>query len=153
MFERWTDNFRAVLSAARRPGRRTLDKVSEGDILRAIVEAPESLGTRLLNAAGVDLRRLQVGLRPSIGFDLIHLIEEAGAESRRRGDRWVGTEHLLLALARYTPSHVSDLLSGEGASLERLEQILEEARQQGPPPLSSRLRIAWSAFFNWIRKR
>jgi hypothetical protein len=99
VFERWTDSFRRVLRRARQPGRRPLRDLSGADILRGLLDAPDGLAPHLLRAAGVDLAELRTALSTSFGSDGPQVIEQAADESRRRGEGWVGTEHLLLAVA------------------------------------------------------
>jgi ATP-dependent Clp protease ATP-binding subunit ClpA len=155
MFERWTDNFRRVLRRARQPGRRPLRELSGVDLLRGLLDPPDSLATRLLQAAEVDLAELRAALVPPTGSDAPQVIEQAAAESRRRGDHWVGTEHLLLAAARRSGGQAGELLAARGASAERLEQLLaalaEERRTH--PPLARRLGTACRVAFDWLRRR
>src|SRR3954447_9607021 len=111
MFERWTDNARRVLRRARQPGRRPLSALSGVDILRGLIESPDGLTPRLLQAAGVDLAELRTRLTPPGGSDAQQVLEQAAAESRQRGDRWIGTEHLLLAVARQPGGRAGELLA------------------------------------------
>jgi hypothetical protein len=131
MFERWTDNVRRVLRRARQPGRRPLSELSGADILRGLIEMPDGLAHRVLQAAGVDLAELRTGLIPPSGSDGQQVIEQAAAEARQRGDRWIGTEHLLLAVARRSGGRVLVILAGAGGLLP---MALSADKGTGEPP-------------------
>jgi ATP-dependent Clp protease ATP-binding subunit ClpA len=80
------------------------------------------------------------------------LLEEALRESRRRGDSYIGTEHLLLAVARLPGGRASDALAAHGVTLERLEALLTEADaewQRRHPSVWYRLGTA----FQFVRRR
>lgn len=156
MFERWTDNFRRVLRRARQSGRRPMSEVCGVDILRGLIEMPDSLAFRTLQAAGVKPAELRPRLISPSASDAQQVIERAAAESRQRGDQWIGTEHLLLALARRPGGRAAELLEGQGASAERLEQLLAETVaewRRTHPPLMRKLGAACRAALVWLRGR
>jgi ATP-dependent Clp protease ATP-binding subunit ClpB len=64
--------------------------------------------------------------KPAPSRALAALFERAVAEARRRGDSYLSTEHLLLALAE--ESEVRELLARRGATRERLAAALDEVR-------------------------
>jgi hypothetical protein len=147
MFSRLTDNARAVIRTAFR-------HEPEAD-LRAVLSA---LGSRkrwfaasMLSAPGVDLQLLPVGYTPVGRTDLIG---DAHDISRSRGEPPVGTEHLLLALARRHDLALATI----GASYEQLVELVSAANAEwhrAHPPLPRRLG-AWcrrSAQFatGWFR--
>jgi ATP-dependent Clp protease ATP-binding subunit ClpA len=133
-----------------------LSVLSEVDLLRGLIETHDGLALHLLQAAGVDLAELRTELISPSGPDAQQRIEQAEAESRQRGDSWIGTEHLLLAVARRPGSRAGEMLVARGASAQRLEQLLAQATgewQRTHPPLLRRLGGGCRAVLNWLRKR
>ncbi len=70
------------------------------------------------------------GAQPPLAGELIQVLAAARAHSKRLGDQFVSTEHLLLALVEKGGSGVAELFASRQLSLERVEAALTEARGQ-----------------------
>jgi hypothetical protein len=104
----------------------------ERDVVAAM---SRGLGGHLLAKAGIVVDALSPDSRL---IERRALIARAVTEARRRGDDHVGTEHLLLALARIPGSS----LAACGASAEWLDEFLSAAQAEwsrSHPPLGRRL--------------
>src|SRR5688572_11986853 len=109
MFGRFTDNARSALRAAFR--RRS--SAPERDIVAALTRRHRYVAGRVLERAGI-----AAGTLPPASPQVERRALVAGAvdEARLRGVDYVGTEHVLLALARAPGS----VMASSGASAERL---------------------------------
>jgi len=159
MFERFTDNARRAVRAARRPGKRPLAEVHAHDLLHALAEEPRGLAPWLLARAGVDLESLKAELATSEvapGPGGREWFERARQEARRRGDNYVGTEHLLLAVAQLPANRAREALATHGVTPERLEALLTEADaewRRRHPPLARRIGAAVRITLRRLRGR
>lgn len=138
MLGRFTDNARAVVqeSLHRNP------TASERDILTAIAGRPRGLATQLLATAGVAVDDFR---SDGILLDRPTLVAEAVAEAQRWGVKYIGTEHVLLAVARHPESGLSQL-----GVTERLDVLLSTAVEEwkrAHPPLTRRLWAAWCRLY------
>jgi ATP-dependent Clp protease ATP-binding subunit ClpA len=139
MMERFTDNARATIRAAFRQQ----THVSEGDILIILGERPRNVALRLLTEAGFRMDKLEGG---HFEFSRKVLITSAIVEAKGRKSRYVGTQHILLALARLPDSGIAK----QGLTPKRLEALLSiieaEERQANPSSISLwglAFRLAW----------
>ncbi len=133
-----------VLSAAQRravtDGNPALEPVH---VLLALLDEPEGIATAVLSAVGVDRdvlaerARAAVAALPSAAGSSVASPQASGALQRvlatateratERGDTFVSTEHLLLALAT-VPSGARELLSAAGATETALADALARVR-------------------------
>ena len=137
MLGQFTDNARTALRVAFH--RRTV--ATERDVVAALAQRGRGVACRLLADVGVVAEDLPSS---QAAFDHLELVALAVEEAQRRNVRYVGTEHVLLALARLPGS----VLPERGASAERLSEILsavEAERQPRHPPLARRLGL-WCRF-------
>lgn len=117
MFDKFTESSRKVMGYARRICVRAGgDYMNPGHILLALLEAPDSLVLKVLIECNVDARELAFSLRevpgiyeakipnenPQIPFSASakKMVELALEEADSLGNNYIGTEHLLLGLAR-----------------------------------------------------
>jgi len=138
MLGRFTDNARAVVQESfhRNP------TASERDILMAITGRPRGLATQVLATAGVAVDDFR---SDGISLDRPTLVAEAVAEAQRCDVRYIGTEHILLAVARHPESGLSRL-----GITERLDALLSTAVEEwhrAHPPLIRRLWAAWRRLY------
>jgi ATP-dependent Clp protease ATP-binding subunit ClpA len=153
-FAPWTYRARRVFRLASQGRRRTSGDVVAGDVLRALIDSPRSLAAGVLTAVGINLVELRALLVAPGSAKEFQVIEQANAESRRRGDRCIGTEHLLLAAVRQIGGQPAEMLAAHGATAERLEQLLDKAVGQSHrrrPPLMRRLGAACRAVIDRVR--
>jgi hypothetical protein len=144
MFEPITDNVRAALRLAFHCNKSRDAAVSDVDVIRALNSVQRSLAARLLSDANVEVSRLAAGRQVTRA----ELIQQADIESKRRKARYIGTEHLLLALARF--------LASIGVTADQLDERLtaiEQEWQKNHPPLAQRLGSAVRTVLTWVRSR
>lgn len=145
MMERFTDHARAAVRAAFR--RR--HSATEREIVDLLVKRRRELAVQMLNVTRVSANDLPVDATPVAMETLViqaeHLAEQAG-------DRHVGTEHLLLAMASLPGS----TLAAQGASPDRLAAALSAItapRRPAHPPLARRAGALCRSAWQWMRRR
>lgn len=118
-------------------------------LLEALLEQPEGIAISLLASAGVQrseigaqVRTALVALPASSGASvaqpqtsraLMNVITAAEKRAQARGDQYVSTEHLLIALAA-SDTEAGKILRADGATPEVLEEHLDRLR---PEPIST----------------
>ncbi len=118
-------------------------------LLEALLEQPEGIAISLLAAAGVQrsqigaqVRTALVALPSSTGANVgqaqnsrafLNVITDAQQRAEARGDSYVSTEHLLIALAA-SDTEAGKILRGDGATPEELEAQLQKLR---PEPVTT----------------
>jgi len=78
------------------------------------------LGRVGIDASGMDLSANCRRTKPRWGASAKHGLERAFVEARRRGDRHIGTEHILLGLLRAPHGAVPRILDAEGVDRDEL---------------------------------
>ncbi|MDJ0787225.1 MAG: ATP-dependent chaperone ClpB [Myxococcota bacterium] len=115
-------------------------------LLRALVGQPEGSTVPILQKIGVPLDGLQAKLEEALeGLPKVHggaqaqispatarILEAAFGHAEARGDEYVSTEHLLLAIAAETGEPAGRLLADQGASPEAIQKALESVRGSAP---------------------
>jgi ATP-dependent Clp protease ATP-binding subunit ClpA len=140
MFERYTDNFRRVIKIASGQAPR-LEEVFDRDILQAIIKAQKSRAGRLLVPCSERVSMALAETSSSAPVNGQELVQHAVVESKRRGDNYIGTDHLLLAMLRLPESQSGSALTRAGIDLESFERSLRENRSN------------WEIIFGkWARK-
>lgn len=132
MMCRFTDNARGAMRTAFR----NASAASEREVIVALTKC--GLAARLLQEVGVTPNSILVD-GPLVQKRL--LVTHADARRRGLGEKHVGTEHLLLALA----SMPGSALAACGASAERLGRMALSSKadwQQRNPPIARRI-VAW----------
>jgi ATP-dependent Clp protease ATP-binding subunit ClpA len=128
MFERYTDNLRLVIKIACKGRESRIEEVSDQDILLAIMKVQKSLAGRLLIPCS---EKITIGLgetHSSGGVNAREIVQQAVAESQRRRDKHVGTEHLLLAMLRKPGSQSGAALAKQGMDLAEFDKMLDKSR-------------------------
>lgn len=133
MYERFTDRAREVMQLANREARRFHHEyLGTEHILLGLIKQGTGTGANVLQNLGVDLRniRLEVEKMVAAGADSVHtaklpqtpraktVIEYAIQESRSLSHTYVGTEHILLGLARESEGVAARVLVNLGVTLE-----------------------------------
>jgi ATP-dependent Clp protease ATP-binding subunit ClpA len=148
MFEPITDNVRAALRLAFHCNKSRDAAVSDVDVIRALNSVQRSLAARLLSDANVEVSRLAAGRQVTRA----ELIQQANIESKRRKARYIGTEHMLLALARSPGSALATV----GVTADQLDEMLSAIEQEwhrNHPPVARRLGSAVRTVLTWMRSR
>ncbi len=139
----------AVSSAVQMASAAGNPQVEPLHLLEALLEQPEGIALSLLAAVGVQrgsigaqVRTALVALpqtsggtvgQPQTSRALMNVITDAQKRAEAKGDAYVSTEHLLIALAA-SDSEAGKILRGDGATPEALEDQLERLR---PEPITS----------------
>ena len=110
-------------------------------VLGALMADEAGPGRGILQRAGTDARRItsitqtELGRLPTTssgggtpGRQIMELLNKAEAESKRLGDEYVSSEHLLLALADL-PGPAKDVLTVNAADRKHLEQAIRDIRK------------------------
>lgn len=132
MFERFTDRSRQVLRLADNEARRFgHTKVGPEHLLLGLVKEGAGVGARVLKEFGIDLRKVRLEVEklltvqepvPFTGPRLPHTeravraLELAKEEAAKLDHKYIGTEHILLGLARQLESVAGHVLHGLGVS-------------------------------------
>jgi ATP-dependent Clp protease ATP-binding subunit ClpC len=144
MFERFTDQSRALVVGAQQECRRLgHDQIDPEHVLLALLAQPDSMGTRLLTESGVDTAGLRDDLARVIGRgsqpmdrtghipfhpQTKQVLELSLREALQLGDWHIGTEHILLALLHTDRAPAAAALREAGVDLDRTRQRVRELR-------------------------
>ncbi|HKR78704.1 MAG TPA: ATP-dependent chaperone ClpB [Nitrospira sp.] len=121
--------------------RRDHQEVTTLHLLAALLDQENGLIPPLLERAGVNLPQLRQRLDAALerlpkvrgadtffGRDLKDMFDEAVAEAERLKDKYVSTEHLLLAMLGRRPTQAGFVLKDQGLKRETVEQALRDVR-------------------------
>jgi ATP-dependent Clp protease ATP-binding subunit ClpA len=149
--ERFTQRARRVLALAQEEAERLRHSyIGTEHLLIGLMREESGVASRVLSDLGVDLSRTEelVGLihhppKPSgetarldLLPDLKKVLELAVDEARRMGHHYIGTEHLLLGLARQSKSTAMDILARLNVSPEEVRRQTRRVLQEQPPQAS-----------------
>ena len=103
-------------------------------LLQAIGANPQQIGARTRNAlVALPSTSGSSVAQPQTSRGLIQVINDARKRAEAKGDAYVSTEHLLIALAANDDS-AGEILRENGATADRLQKALDELR---PEPITS----------------
>ena len=141
MFERYTDRARKVMKLANQEAQRfNHEFIGTEHILLGLVKEGGGVSARVLENLGVQLEKIRSELQKSMqsGPDAVapgelpytprgrKAIEFAFEEARTRGQNYVSTEHLLVALLREDEGVAAEVLTNLGLDVENVrEEILK----------------------------
>lgn len=145
MHERFSDRARHALALANREAIDLgHDHLGPEHLLLGLLAERQSVGTSVLKMLDIDLDKMRakvaeavtkgettgVGRRPNNPATK-KVIDYAIAEARTLGHRYVGTEHLLLGLAKENGNVASAVLHEQGISVDKLrEEVLNVLRAE-----------------------
>jgi len=148
-FDRFNDRAKRVLALAQDEAIRfNHNYMGPEHLLLGLVREGEGVAARVLNRLGVELSTVRREVEKTIGrgestaspseITLIprakKVIELAIDEARLLGHNHVGTEHLLLGLARDDGSIASTILKSQGATPEKIRaQVIATLASDNPP--------------------
>jgi ATP-dependent Clp protease ATP-binding subunit ClpC len=120
-----TDRVKRILTLAEENARaRGSTAASAEDLLPALLEDGGGVACRVLGRLGVDRARLmqdlQVALRQQTASRTLlpDLVAAAAGDASALGHSYVGTEHLLIAIARASPCAAAEVLAEHGVTVE-----------------------------------
>ncbi len=119
---------KAIFLAQHEAGRLGYSHVGPEHLLLALIREDDCVAASLLERLGIDLGTIRsevmnrvskgserLGEEMQLTVDAKHVIDHAFAEGKRLNDEWIGTEHLLLGLAREAGGVAADVLNRLGA--------------------------------------
>ena len=134
----------ALGAAVRRAAANGNPEVAPVHLLDALLGQGEGIASALLDAVGVDRAALAAKVTaemnalpkasggtvgtPGLSRSMYAVLQKAQDIAKERGDDFVSTEHLLIALSADGGPGVSDLLVGAGAGPEQLMDALSKVR-------------------------
>jgi len=143
----FTDSTRALLAQAREEAIELMhDYVGTEHMLLALVDTvgrrSVEPGEELFDALGVDAGALRSAILESVRRGAVRpapgglpytsrakkVLQYGMSEARRRGDSWVGTEHLMLGLIREEAGMAAQALRAHGVTLEGAREALADVR-------------------------
>lgn len=120
---------KAIFLAQHEAGRLGYSHVGPEHLLLALIREDDCVAASVLERLGIDLGTLKseimngvskgserLGEEMQLTVEAKQVIDYAFAEGRRLSDEWIGTEHLLLGLARETGGVAANVLNRLGAS-------------------------------------
>lgn len=151
-FDRFTKRARHVLALAQEEAQRlNHNYIGTEHLLLGLVREESGVAARVLKDLGVEPKALRKGVEEMIGrgerkvLGKISLtprtkrvIELAVDEARRLGHHYIGTEHLLLGLAREGEGIAVDVLKSLGVDLDRLRTETARIMMESPARLQGK---------------
>src|SRR5882672_9578047 len=151
-FDRFNERAKRVLALAQDEAIRfNHNYIGTEHILIGLIREEEGVAARALRTLGVELDKARTALGFIIGRGEAatspseitlsprtkKVIELAIDEARRLGSRSVGTEHMLLGLAREGEGIASGILESLGVTMNKVRQVVMETLGQMKPGTSS----------------
>lgn len=119
---------KAIFLAQHEAGRLGYSHVGPEHLLLALIREDDCVAASVLERLGIDLGTVKselmkdvckgdekLGEEMQLTVDAKQVIDYAFAQGRRMNDEWIGTEHLLLGLARETGGLAANVLNRLGA--------------------------------------
>lgn len=137
MYERFTDRARKVMQFANQEAQRfSHEYIGTEHVLLGLVKEGSGVAANVLKGLDIDLRKIRLEVEKAVqsGPDIVTMgklpqtprtkkvIEYSIEEARDLGHNYVGTEHLLLGLAREGDGVAYHVLRNLGVTLEDLRQ-------------------------------
>jgi ATP-dependent Clp protease ATP-binding subunit ClpC len=152
--DNFTPKARQVLSLAQKQAEYfRKPQISTEHLLIALIELDGSVANRVLLDLGLEKDRVIKTIENEIGFGdhtgpislspgMQQVIPFAIEEARKRGQKSVGTEHLLLGLTRLSSCEAMNILENlgvnEGQIRRQTERVLRESQGEPKPALTGR---------------
>jgi ATP-dependent Clp protease ATP-binding subunit ClpC len=143
-----------VLSLAQKQAERfRKPQISTEHLLLALIELEGSVASRVLRELGLEMDRVDLLIEEEIGYGehtgqitlspgMQQVIPYAMDEAKKKGQKSVGTEHLLLGLIRLANCEAMNILNKMGYSAEQIrrqtERVLRESQGEPRPQLTGR---------------
>ena len=154
--ENFSPKARQVLSMAQKHAERLQKpQISTEHLLIALIEQEGSVAGRVLRELGLETDRVSALVEKELGIGdhtgsislsagLQQVIPYAMEEARKKGQKFVGTEHLLIGLTRLNDCEAMNILRKFGLSDEQIrrqtDRVLRESQSEAPPGLAGHSR-------------
>lgn len=152
--EKFTPKARHVLSLAQKQAERLQKpQISTEHLLIGLIELEGSVASRVLRDLGLEADRVTDVVEKELGFGdhtgqislspgMQQVIPFAIEEARQKGQKSVGTEHLLIGLTRLSDCEAMNILKKFGVSAEQIrrqtDRVLRESQAEERPALTGR---------------
>ena len=152
--ENFTPKARHVLSLAQKQAERfRKPQISTEHLLIALIELDGCVASRVLRELGLEADRVIDMVEKEIGMGdhtgqitlspgMQQVIPYAMEEARKKGQKSVGTEHLLLGLIRLSNCEAMNILGKLGVTPEQIrrqtDRVLRESQSESRPALTGR---------------
>jgi len=152
--ENFTPKARHVLSLAQKQAERfRKPQISTEHLLLALIELEGSVASRVLRELGLEADRVSSLIEKETGYGdhtgqitlspgMQQVIPFAMEEAKKKGQKAVGTEHLLLGLIRLENCEAMNILGKLGVMPEQIrrqtERVLRESQSEQRPQLTGR---------------
>ena len=152
--DNFTPKARQVLSLAQKQAERLRKpQISTEHLLIALIELEGSVASRVLRDLGLEAERVKAMVEKEIGFGdhtgqitlspgMQQVIPYAMDEAKKRDQKSVGTEHLLLGLIRLSNCEAMNILGKLGVTPEQVrrqtDRVLKESHSESRPALTGR---------------
>jgi len=152
--EKFTPKARHVLSLAQKQAERLQKpQISTEHLLIGLIELEGSVAGRVLRDLGLEADRVIETVEEELGFGdhtgqialspgMQQVIPFAIEEARQKGQKSVGTEHLLIGLTRLSDCEAMNILKKFGVSAEQIrrqtDRVLRESQSEARPALTGR---------------
>ena len=160
--ENFSPKARQVLSMAQKHAERLQKpQISTEHLLIALIELEGSVASRVLRELGLETDRVSALVEKELGTGdhtgsislsagLQQVMPFAIEEARQKGQKFVGTEHLLIGLTRLNDCEAMNILRKFGLSGEQIrrqtDRVLRESQSETPPALATALDELLSEF-------
>ncbi|MFZ5900114.1 ATP-dependent Clp protease ATP-binding subunit [Desulforudis sp. 1088] len=149
MFGRFTKRAQKVILLAQEEARRfNYPYVGTEHLLLGLIREGEGVGARILLELGLDADKVRAAIEQTVETGqppaplrevaltprAKRVLELSVDEARQLGHNYVGTEHLLLGLIREGEGVAAQILTGMGADLDRVRQMIVQIMGGGAAP-------------------
>jgi ATP-dependent Clp protease ATP-binding subunit ClpC len=150
--ENFTPKAQQVLSLAQKEAQRLhRPQISTEHLLIALIQLDGCVASRVLRELGLETNHVKSLVEKEIGFGdhtgridlspgMEQVIPYALDEARKKGQKVVGTEHLLLGLIRLSNCEAMNILSKLGVTSEQIrrqiDRVLRESKSESRPALT-----------------
>ncbi len=152
--DNFTPKARQVLSLAQKQAERLRKpQISTEHLLIGLIELEGSVASRVLRDLGLEAERVKAMVEKEIGYGdhtgtitlspgMQQVIPYAMEEARKKGQKSVGTEHLLFGLTRLSNCEAMNMLSKLGVTTEQIrrqtDRVLRESQSESRPALTGK---------------
>lgn len=144
-FQRFSEPAKKTLTLAQEEAERGhLSYVGTEHVLVALLRVQDAIAYRILTGRGVELAKVRQGTAPVRGRneritvqlvvptrEVKKVIEIASQEARRRDQRWVCTDHLLLSLLNQREDSAARVLQEMGVTKAEVDSEMRRLRDAG----------------------
>jgi ATP-dependent Clp protease ATP-binding subunit ClpA len=164
MYESWTDRSRKVMQLANQEARRfNHEYIGTEHILLGLVKEGCGVGAKILEGLGVDMQKVRFQTEKIVGSapdhiiignlpfneDAMTVIDQSGRQAYVLNHKYVGTEHILLAISSCPSSIAYKILVALGVVGETIQRSIGEI-MEATPAMPGEMTIKLPEYFSTI---